>query len=113
MAKELLEMLPRPVEMVVTHTRACGISCCSQKQNKRLNKEYVGLLLNVRTGKVDVLRAAFALPLGLTDQCAWRQGSSKSYQQWMRIKTGVPSENLICANLRPAGLCLRLQGRSD
>lgn len=62
MVKELLEMLSRHVRMVLVHTRACGISHCSQidhVNSKRLNKEHVSLLLNVSTGMADVLRAAF------------------------------------------------------
>lgn len=77
--------------MVLTHTRACGISHCSQKNyvnSRRLNKEHVGCLLNVSTGKADVVK----LPL---PQSSWpacleaRFEQVKNYQRWMRIKTGI------------------------
>lgn len=59
----------------------------SYVNSKGLDKEHIGLL-NVSTGKADILRAAFA-SLTRTVCLEVRLDQVKSYQQWMRIKRRI------------------------
>lgn len=83
-------------------------SFCYHFNSKRLNKEKVGLLLNGMGDLVTVdiqMRLRYSMP-------SWPQsaptksprplcletGFKENYQQWMRIESGIISENLICTN---------------
>lgn len=100
--------------MVLRHTRACGISHCSQKtyvNSRRLNKEHVGCLLNVSTGKANVVRAAFA-SIFLTCVLGGKVRASEEPPAMDEDQDRDSSENLTCTKLRPVGLCLRALGRA-
>ena len=77
--------------------------------SKRLNKEHVGLLLNVSTGKADVLRAAFA-SVFLTCVLGGKVQASEELPAMDEDQDRDSFENLMCTNLRPARLCLRVLG---
>lgn len=77
--------------------------------SKRLNKEHAGLLLNVSTGKADVLRAAFA-SVFLTCVLGGKVQASEELPAMDEDQDRDSFENLTCTNLRPAGLCLRVLG---
>lgn len=82
------------------------------ESSKRLNREHVGMLLNVCTGKYNVLRAAFA-SVFLTCVLGGEVQAGEELPALDKEQDRDDSENLTCTNLRPAELYLRVWGRAD